>query len=284
MIAWERNIDATRDDPAALYNRLSAPVSFANGAAAAYGFGLSRRREFGRMLTGHGGALRGWRSHRMYVPAERISVVVMFNHLSDAQAAAIDLLAAALGEQRPLPAQHQAPNWLGAYIEPETGLSARIDMASTNQVRLRFGHSPERLDAQEDGSAGTDGTRLMPGEGGVWMHRPAEDQSSLLRPCEGVATLDVTGRYRCAELDAELSVVDAGGVLYGAFSGFLGQGRMELLTAIGPDIWALPCPRALDHTPPGDWTLAFTRGQGGRVEAVRVGCWLARGLHYERTN
>ena len=32
MIAWERHIDATRDDPTALYPRLSAPVTFTNGA------------------------------------------------------------------------------------------------------------------------------------------------------------------------------------------------------------------------------------------------------------
>jgi len=27
---------------------------------------------------------------------------------------------------------------------------------------------------------------------------------------------------------------------------------MELLDPVGPDVWALPCPRALDHTPSGD--------------------------------
>jgi D-aminopeptidase len=77
-------------------------------------------------------------------------------------------------------------------------------------------------------------------------------------------------------------VADTGGVLYGAFSGFLGQGRMEMLDPVGPDVWALPCHRALDHTPPGDWTLAFRRGQADRIEGVEVGCWLARRIPYER--
>ena len=99
MIAWERHIDATRDDPDALYTRLSAPVSFAGGNMAVYGFGLNRATELGRSVTAHGGALRGWRSHRMYVPSERVSVVVMFNHLSDAHDAAVDLLAAVLGRR-----------------------------------------------------------------------------------------------------------------------------------------------------------------------------------------
>ena len=87
----------------------------------------------------------------------------------------------------------------------------------------------------------------------------------------------IAGRYRCAELDAELTVAVPGGVPCASFSGFLGQGRMETLEPAGSGVWLLPCPRALDHTPPGDWTLAL-RPDG----SVRVGCWLARGLDYRR--
>jgi D-aminopeptidase len=113
MIAWERHIDATRDDPDALYTRLSAPVSFADGTPAVYGFGLNRGTELGRQVTAHGGALRGWRSHRMYVPSERVSVVVMFNHLSNAHDAAFDMLAAVLGDRpRPLSPRHQTGSGL----------------------------------------------------------------------------------------------------------------------------------------------------------------------------
>ncbi len=293
MIAWERHIDATRDDADALPSRLSAPVSFADGSPAAYGFGLGRATEFGRAVIGHGGALRGWRCNRLYVPSERVSVVVMFNHMSDAHEAALDVLAATLGEDRPQAAvELPAPDWLGAYVEPETGLAARIDLTEKGRVRLRYGHFPERLDLHADGTASCATARLRPDGDGLWMDRPNENQSSRLRPCSGAPGSgapgsgapgkDIAGRYRCAELDAELTVADAGGVLYGAFSGFLGQGRMETLDPIGPDIWALPCPRALDHTPPGDWTLAFRRDAADRVDAVRVGCWLARGLPYVR--
>jgi D-aminopeptidase len=282
MIAWERHIDATRDDAASLYQRLAAPVAFADGAPADYGFGLARGPVLGRAATGHGGALRGWRSHRVHLPAERLSVVVMFNHLSDAHAAALDLAAAALGEARPQPPSLPAPPWLGAYVEPETGLAARIDRLPDGVIRLRYGHSAERLELQPDGSATGGRSRLRPGAEGLWLDRPQENFSGLLRPSEGTPTRDVAGRYRCAELEAALTVADAGGALYGGFSGALGQGRMELLDPIGPDLWALPCPRALDHTPPGDWTLAFRRDAAGRVAGVTVGCWLARGLDYER--
>ena len=285
MIAWERFIDATRDDPAGLYNRLSAPVAFAGGAPAPYGFGLARGEDLGRAFTAHGGALRGWRSHRLHMPAERVSVVVMFNHLSDAHVAAADLLAATLGQDRPAPrAPLPAPDWLGAYQEPETGLSVRIDTLPSGHLRLRYGHGAERLELREDGTADNapaGRTRLRPTPQGLWLDRPQENQSSLLRPfAPGAGGL--SGRYRCAELDAELTIEESGGAPYGAFSGFLGQGRMETLDPIGPDAWALPCPRALDHTPPGDWTLAFRRDADGAVTGVQVGCWLARGLEYKR--
>ncbi|TCH97433.1 D-aminopeptidase [Roseococcus sp. SYP-B2431] len=283
MIAWERHIDATRGEADSLYGRISAPVNFANGAEAPYGFGLARGRDFGRAHTGHGGALRGWRSHRVYVPSERVSVVVMFNHFGDAYGAAMDLLAAVLGETRTTPdAALPPPSWLGAYIEPETGLSARIEHAAPGQILLRFGHSPERLDLLAGGTAGNGRTKLRMASDGLWMLRPQENSSTRLQPAPGEAAADVGGRYRCAELDAELTVVESGGTLYGGFSGFLGQGRMELLKPIATDLWALPCPRALDHTPPGDWTLAFRRDAGGRPAGVEVGCWLARRLVYER--
>jgi D-aminopeptidase len=286
MIAWERFIDATRDDPNALHSRLSVPVTFENGGAAGYGFGLNRSTEFGRHVIGHGGALRGWRSHRLYVPSERVSVVVLFNHLADSHRAAMELLGATLGEESSRPdATLPAPEWLGAYVEPETGLSARIDPGAPGQIRLRFGHSPEALDLRADGSAGdVDGTRLRVAADGLWMDRVRENFSSRLRRLDGVAAIDVAGRYRCDELNAEVTIADTGGVLHGAFSGFLGQGRMEMLEPVGPDIWALPCPRALDHTPPGDWTLTFRRDGAGMPSGVEVGCWLARRLDYARTD
>src|SRR4051794_22715551 len=175
MIAWEKHIDATRDDPRALYSRLSAPSSFAEGNPAPYGFGLGRRQEFGRLVTSHGGALRGWRSHRLYVPGDRVSVVVLFNHMADARAAAMDLLGAALGEdRRPAREDRAGPDWAGAYLDDETGLSARIEAAPGGRVRLRYAQHLEVLDLNEDGSAGSPGLLLRPEAGGVQMDRADE--------------------------------------------------------------------------------------------------------------
>lgn len=276
MIAWERHIDATRDDPASLHARLAAPVRFRDGTPAQYGFGLGRRRAQGRPVFGHGGALRGWRTTRFYLPTERVSVVVLFNHSADAGAAASDALGALLGDEPPAPTSAlPTPPWLGAYLERETGLVARIEVTA-GKARLRYGQSPELLDLNVDGSAGTTGTRLVPDGSALWMDRPAENRRSRLELVADVQALPVAGRYRCEELDAVLTIEDTGGTLYGGFSGFLGQGRMELLGAVGPNLWMLPCPRALDHAPPGDWTLRVHR------DGIQVGCWLARGLDYKR--
>jgi D-aminopeptidase len=279
MIAWEQHIDATRDDSESIYQKLSQPVTFADGAPAGYGFGLTRHKVFGGPTTGHGGALRGWRSQRFYLPAERISVVVMFNHMADANAAAKTVLAAVLDEPAPVAASFPAPDWLGTYFVPETGLAARIGMQD-GKIRLTYGHPPELLELQPDGTATDGSTKLRPGPGGLWMDRPQENFSAQLVQMSRQLSRSIAGRYRCAELDADLTVVDAGGVMYGGFSGFLGQGRMELLNPLGNGLWTLPCPRALDHTPPGDWTLAFA-ADGASVE---VGCWLARRLPYERAD
>jgi D-aminopeptidase len=159
----------------------------------------------------------------------------------------------------------------------------RIEKAKRGKLRLRYGHHPDLLELQGDGSAKSATVQLRNSEGGgLWMDRPNENQSSQLQPCAGASALHFAGRYHCHELGAELSVLDAGGVLYGGFSGFLGQARMEILEALGPDIWLLPCPRALDHTPPGDWTLSLRRDGGGGVSEIELGCWLARKLIYTR--
>jgi D-aminopeptidase len=208
-------------------------------------------------------------------------VVVLFNHMADAHDAAVDLFAAALGEDRPAKAAAiPSPDWLGAYLEPETGLAVRLEAAPEGQVAVRYGHPPQLLDLKADGAESDDGTRLQIREDGLWLDRPRENLSTRLQPCAGEPARAIAGRYHCHELDADLTVADAGGAFYGAFSGFLGQGRMEQLEPIGPDVWALPCARALDHTPPGDWTLALAPGG----DSVRVGCWLARGLEYVRSD
>ena len=284
MIAWERHIDATRHDPDALYNRLSRPVTFSDGTPSHYGFGLGRRTISGRAMTAHGGALRGWRSHRLHVASERLSVVVLFNHMGDAQHAANLLLSAILGET-PEQAVNDAaiPSMTGSYVEPETGLAVRVDSGRPGYLQLQYDRHPEYLAINLDGTTGSaDGVMLRRVGASLWMDRVSDHQSTALIPRAPGLRIDVAGRYRNDELEAELVIENAGSVLYGAFSGFLGRGRMEILDPIALDLWALPCPRALDHTPPGDWTVDVQRDPAGNPVAIHLGCWLARGLVYLR--
>jgi D-aminopeptidase len=282
MIAWERFIDATRDDPDGLYARLSAPVAFQDGTAARYGFGLGRGRLLGRAVTSHGGGLRGWRSFRCNLPAERVSVVVLFNHMADPFLAATELLSALLGHVSPGQADGSGEAFEGRFIEPETGLLTRLETLPGGRVRLWFGSTPETLDPAGPDVAGTGPTRLRRMSDGVWLERDGDNLRSRLVPLDDApARRDIEGVFRCDELDAALSIVSAGGVLHGAFSGALGQGLMVALLPAGPDVWRLPCPRALDYSAPGDWTLRFRRDGARRISGVTVGSWLARGLEFQ---
>jgi len=281
MIAWERFIDATRDEPGGLYARLAGPVTFSCGAPAGYGFGLGRGRMLGRAVVSHGGGLRGWRSFRGYLPAERVSVVVLFNHMADPRDAALTLLEALFGPHQTQPPA-AAGAWDGRFIEPETGLATRIATRSDGLVRLHFAGGPDTLDPRGPELAESGPTRLRLGPDGITLQRDGDNLTSLLQPISGAPARDIEGCFVNDEYDAQLSITAQGGALFGAFSGWLGQGMMTGLLPVAGDVWLLPCPRALDYSPPGDWTLHFARNAAGEVTQVTIGCWLARGLVFRR--
>lgn len=283
LIAWEKYIDVTRDDPLWLYHRLSAPVAAANGEPGPYGFGLNRWFELGHATNGHTGSIRGWHMHRLHCPSKRISIVVMFNHMAEAHTAALELFAAILNEDQPQTARLlPPPSWLGGYCEAEGGLSIRVDTIPSGRLRLRYGQSAQLLTLQADGTATNAHTRLRLETDGLWLDRPNEKRSFLLTRSVGLTIAGLAGRYRCAELQSELTVAETNGVLYAAFSGSLGLGRMELLDPVAGETWTLPVPRGLDYAPPGDWTLTFKRELNGQVSGADVGCWRARGFTYVR--
>src|SRR6185503_1346463 len=92
LIAWERFIDAPHGDGNSLYRRLSARPDFADGSLASYGFGLAHMESQDVAVTGHGGALRGWRSQRLHAAKERLSVVVVLFKKTSAREAAFQVL------------------------------------------------------------------------------------------------------------------------------------------------------------------------------------------------
>ena len=281
MIAWERFIDATRDEADGLYRRLSAPQTFRGGAPAAYGFGLRRDRMLGREITGHGGGLRGWRSMRLYAPAERVSVVVLFNHMADAHAAAEEVFGAALDlPPSPSATPGDAAAWAGRFIDPESGLATRLEPLANGKLALHFARAPEALTADGAGAWSGSTSRITRDADGVRMERPSENIDTRLLPVEAASRIDIEGAWHCDELGATFTVTLAGGVPYAAFSGDLGDGEMLALVPFAQDVWLMPCPRALYYAAPGDWTVIFQRDSGGRIGSVQLGCWLARKVVY----
>ena len=287
LVAWERFIDRTRDDAEGIYARLSRPTTFANGAPAGYGLGLGRRLRWGREMTGHGGAIRGWRLYRVWVPSERLSVDIAFNHESDSFGAAMHVLAAALGESdKPAPSQAALADKLrGSWIDRQTGLLLDVVVNADNgTLSASYDGGPEALSVGADGIAhGLDMTLTLE-SAGIRVVRPGDGINALAVPVAEASQDDgdIAGIYRSAELESDLEIISAGGAWFGGFRGFLGSGPLMPLSPAGKDLWRLTCHRSLDAPAPGDWTVQISRAADGKVAGTTVGCWLARNVVFAK--
>lgn len=279
MLAYERWIDRTRDDPQGLYRRLSEPQSFRDGSEAHYGFGLAYSKIGGLRCTGHGGALRGFRSNRLHCAEARLSAVVFFNHGAEAHLATAALMRAALGVRDEPPAP-LSEGWEGQWLCAGTDLVAQAKRHG-EAVLMRFGknYAEPLFGKSEDEIAGPQAVLTRKG-GEILQRRPTENFAAPLKPLapapDSVDGAEIAGRYRSEELDAEMTVESRDGGFYAWFEGLLGRGKPEILRPAGPDVWTLVTRRSMDASPPGDWTLILRRDAAGRVEGARLGCWLAR--------
>lgn len=283
MLAYECWIDATREDPESLYRRIAAPQAFRDGAPASYGFGLQHATVGDLAFTGHGGALRGFRVYRLSSAQARLSAVVMFNHHGDAHGAVHRILRAALGLPHPAP-QPLKERWPGQWLSRETGLLARLE-PGYDTATLRFGTSPEALCEGPEGDLASATVRLARAGDDLLMQRPAENHAERLTPVPAappVADIGIAGRYRSAETAAQIVIECRDGGVYLTAEGFLGTGRPEIVKPAGADIWILATRRSMDAPAPGDWTLQARRDAAGRIAGFTLGCWLARGIAYER--
>jgi D-aminopeptidase len=204
--------------------------------------------------------------------------------MADPMAAAIDLLGHLVDAPSKSGAGGSSTPWDGDYLDPEAGIVVRLRATADHRLRMHYAQSPELLDLGRDDEARSNGTALRRGPDGIRMERAGENHAVLLEKLAKPADVspDIEGSFVCAELDATFTCTMAGGAPYGGFSGFLGHGPMQSMIPAGPDVWRLPMPRALDHSPPGDWTIRFQRDAGGRIARAMVGCWLARNLEFVR--
>lgn len=282
MLAWERYIDTTRDDPVGLYRRLSEPQTFSDGKPASYGFGLVHERIGDVALTGHGGALRGFRLQRLYAPSLRLSVVVLFNHEADAHEAANMVMRAALAQpEAPTGNQPIDPSWTGDYLDKANGLLLKVS-ASGSGLNARYATTEDRLVIEADGSAVSPQMRLKREGDGISLERQRENLSAVATRVAGDGCRDLPGRYYTRELEGTLEIDMAGSALFGCFQGKLGRGPMHNIYAVGMDVFTLSCQRAMDAPAPGDWTIQVERNEDGGVCGLTIGCWLARNVSYQR--
>src|SRR5699024_10246537 len=116
-------------------------------------YGLAHELVNGLAVTGHAGALKGFRLQRLYMPSQRLSVVVLFNHEADAHEAARILLRAALGDtSTTMPAVSADSGWNGHYLIEASGHLLGIE-ANGDCLDARYAIGPGKLRLDTDGIA-----------------------------------------------------------------------------------------------------------------------------------
>lgn len=289
MTAYERFLDSSRTDPQGWYQSNSEQQQFKDGASADYGYGLARQLVGGVTTVRHGGGLRGYRLTRLYAPEPRISIVVSLNQEHGDPGAVSDYVlkrALAVPEAKH-EVVHPSPDWAGTYLDPDTQLAITVNAGIAGELLVKYHRKAEKmrvlepLRAQsEDMVATLEGSLLhiqVPKDN-RYIHAHRVKTTKL-----AANSSHMHGNYYCAEIDSVFHCSGSGGMLYGSFDGFLGQGPVHLIRSLGDDVWALACPRAMDSQPPGDWTVVVRRDGIGNVTGVTIGCWLARNLEFIKT-
>lgn len=290
MVAYEKYLDRCWDDAQSNYRYIAQPQTYKDGSPARYGFGLGRGDIDGKTTLGHGGALRGYRLHRIHMPDERISVVVMFNHEAEAAGAADYILKQALQWRPAISALVVASaQWKGFFLDKETQLLIHVEQDGESELLITYAGYAEK--AKITASHIAEGKNMLASINGDELQIQRERDNRLLRAdrvamltqkMEGERARDYEGEYNCTEADSVFRCSQEGGMLYGSFVGFLGRGPVHTMRPIADGIWLLADARGMDAPPPGDWTLVFRRGEDGKITSVTVGCWLARRLEFVR--
>lgn len=284
MIAYEKFVDRSWDDPQSLPRTIAAPQKFKDGKPAYYGYGISHSKMGGLETLGHGGALRGYRLERIYAPSERLSVVVMFNHEGDVEMVSTLMLEQLLGSAKnPDSTITPDSNWFGIFFDEQAQLAHEVKNGEKGKVSIDgeplLLTGPNQAQSRSmDKSASIHGDILSMD---VVTDNRRVEAKRVVTNMQDVRQTDYTGVFHNEEGNSTFCCTGTGDLLYGFFDGFLGQGPAHLMRYLGQDIWYLADPRGLDAPAPGDWTVVFERGHHhGSIVGVTVGCWLARKLKF----
>jgi CubicO group peptidase (beta-lactamase class C family) len=286
MISYEQFVDRSRNDLQSWYGINSEQQTYNDGTPADYGFGLARQLVGGILTVRHAGALRGYRLSRSYSPDQRVSIVVLLNQEHGDAVGASDYI---LKRMMAVPETKNevvspGPDWTGTYLDSDTGLAITVDKGGPGELLLKYHRKAGKMRVVETYKAQGDGTRATLNGDSLHLYVPQDNRTihaqrvASRKPAPDSSELQ--GDYHCAEIDSVFHCTGSGDMLYGMFDGFLGQGPVHMMRSIGDDVWALACPRAMDSTPPGDWTIIVRRSDGGNVTGLTIGCWLARRLEF----
>nr|WP_116133264.1 D-aminopeptidase [Tropicimonas sp. IMCC34043] len=283
MMAYEHWIDAQREDESGLYTRISKQPTFSEGTPAWYGFGLVHERIGTLAATGHGGALRGFRIHRLYCPEARLSVVVMFNHEADAHACARQIAFAALGKTEP-ESQPLPEGWAGTWIDRDRGMLTRITPGRRTADLQYFTDATQLSLADDDRLVAPDVSLQRAGDALILgiVSENTQRQLDPITEVPGICDMDAAGTYETDELQTEMRIEIRDGAASMQFIGLLGTGQMEPLYPVAQDIWELVTRRSMDAPAPGSWTFTVMRNADGHVTGGTLSCWLARNIAYRK--
>ncbi|TDZ33112.1 D-aminopeptidase [Colletotrichum spinosum] len=286
MIAYEQYLNSLLDDKDSWYAAAQAQPSYKDGTSATYNQGLGRGNIEHVKFIGHSGGLRGFRLFRINVPEERLSVVVLLNHETSSAPPADEIIRNLLGLKRkevePIEAD---PAWFGTFLDEETQLAITVSQGVKGRVVVYYTGSPEPVVLADPTHAESPGMKAEIVGDQLRIRRLKENKEIMASRLEAGGKVDHAafhGDFYCAEIDSTFHCVNQGGMLFGSFDGFLGQGPVHLMRHISKDIWALVCPRGMDAPAPGDWTVVFHRGDDSVVTGATLGCWLARKLEFSR--
>ncbi|KAJ4154167.1 hypothetical protein LMH87_010628 [Akanthomyces muscarius] len=290
MVAYEKFVDRNRDNTQNWYGLNCKKQQFKDGALSDYGYGLSQHSVGGVTLVGHGGALRGYRLNRIYAPEARVSVVALLNEEHAKVGTVCDyILERLLGVQdAKFNAVEPNPAFIGTYLDPESDLAVTIGKGE-EEGKLSFSYHRAAVDitpVEANKAVSNDVTAVLDRDV-LEVTLPKDNRKfranrvPAAKPRANYS--DLHGNFKCVEIDSMFHCSGTDGMLYGSFDGFFGKGPIHLMRALAEDVFALACPRAMDSSPPGDWTIVARRDASGKISAVTVGCWLARKLDFVRS-
>lgn len=260
---------------------LTRPGSYSDGRSASYRYGIRHKQHRGTDIFIHHGALRGWRSTLLCLPQHKLSVAVLFNHMLDPAPLAFDIAGQIAGWAQPNPKVKNTAKIAGSpvthYYQSDLGLVVKI-VTRNDTARVYCGGREELLNLQPDTAGGPtyrfanddDTTRLtMASEHGELSYLEDNFILRLSRP-DAEPGIDPEGEYSHSDLSSKMLIEQDGDKhLTIRYRGPLGASTPTRLKNIGANLYTYRCARALDHFPPGTFTVKIS------PDSATIGCWAA---------